>query len=260
MTANTIEYSLDAGLAHVRLNRPDKLNALTKDMRIALADHFERAARDPEVRALLITAEGKSFCSGADLEQFGAEGPASSRLRMQTGGHRLIKALNDIEKPVVIAVRGHVIGIGWAIAMAGDIIIASTTAQFRLPFAKNGLVADTGILWFLTRQLGMLRAKDLIYSAKALPAEEAVAMGLATEVVDDAVLEARALERARELAAGPTFSLGLMRKLFAVAQGPTLAEYLEVEALMSPQLRHTEDFHEGVKAFKEKRKPRFTGK
>jgi len=255
-----IEYSLDAGLARVHINRPDKRNALSKEMRIELANHFERAARDAEVRALLITAEGPSFCAGADLEQFGAEGPASSRQRMQQGGHRLIRALNDIEKPVVIAVRGHVIGLGWAIALACDVVIASSTAQFALPFRKTGLVADTGVIWFLTRELGTLRAKDLVYSARTVPAAEALALGLASEVVEDAALESRARERARELASGPTFSLGLMRKLFAVSRGPTLAEYLEVESLMSPQLRHTEDFHEGVRAFKEKRKPEFKGK
>ena len=138
--------------------------------------------------------------------------------------------------------------------------IRSAGWESSLPFRRRGLVADTGAIWFLTRELGTLRAKDLIYSARTVAAEEALALGLATEVVDDAALESRALERAQELAAGPTFSLGLMRKLFAVSRGPTLAEYLEMEGLMSPQLRHTEDFHEGIQAFKEKRKPKFNGR
>jgi 2-(1,2-epoxy-1,2-dihydrophenyl)acetyl-CoA isomerase len=256
----SIDYTLDAGLARIHLNRPQKRNALSKEMRIELAELVERAARDAEVRAVLLTAEGPSFCAGADLEQFGAEAPPAARQRMQQGGHRLIRALHDLEKPVIVAVRGHVIGLGWALALACDLVIASKTAQFSLPFRRSGLVADTGAIWFLTRELGTLRAKDLIYSARSVAADEAFALGLATEVVDDAALEARALERAQELATGPTFSLGLMRKLFAVSRGPTLAEYLEVESLMSPQLRHTEDFHEGIQAFKEKRKPKFRGR
>lgn len=256
----TIEYSLENGLARIHVNRPEKLNALSKEMRMELAARVEDIARDPEARALLFTAEGTSFCAGADLEQFGAEGPASARQRMQQGGHRLIKAFNDIEKPVVVAVRGHVIGLGWALALACDVVIASRTAQFSLPFRRTGLVADAGVLWFLTREIGTLRAKDLVYSARRVPADEALSLGLVSELVEDDALESRALERATDLAEGPTFSLGLMRKLFALSRGPTLAEYLEVESLMSPQLRHTEDFHEGVKAFKEKRKPQFTGR
>jgi 2-(1,2-epoxy-1,2-dihydrophenyl)acetyl-CoA isomerase len=256
----SIRYSLDAGLARIHINRPEKRNALSREMRVELADLVERAARDADVRALLMSAEGPSFCAGADLEQFGAEGPPAARQRMQQGGHRLIRALHDIEKPVVVAVRGHVIGLGWALALACDVLIASKTAQFSLPFRRNGLVADTGVIWFLTRELGTLRAKDLVYSARVVGADEALALGLATEVVDDAALESRALDRVRELAAGPTFSLGLMRKLFAVSRGPALADYLEIESLMSPQLRHTEDFHEGIQAFKEKRKPEFRGR
>lgn len=255
----SVNFSVEDGIARLHLNNPVKLNALTKDMRQTIAAGFEQARHDPAVRAVLITAEGRSFCSGADLEQFGAEGPVSARIRMQQGAHRLIKAMHDIEKPVVVAVRGHVIGIGWAIVLASDIVIASNTAKFAMPFRKTGLVADSGSIWLLTRHIGTLRAKDLIFSARTVPVGEASTMGLVTEVVDDEQLEARALERARDLAEGPTFSLGLMRKLFNLSEGPTLAEFLETESLMSPQLRHTEDFHEGIAAFKEKRKPQFKG-
>lgn len=255
----SVDFSIEGGIARLHLNNPVKLNALSKDMRQTIAAGLEQSKHDPAVRAVLITAEGRSFCSGADLEQFGAEGPVSARARMQQGGHRLIKALHDIEKPVVVAVRGHVIGIGWAMVLASDIVVASTTAKFAMPFRKTGLVADAGAIWLLTRHVGTLRAKDLIYSARTVPVDEASAMGLVTEVVDDGRLEARALERAQDLAEGPTFSLGLMRKLFNISQGPTLAEYLDTESLMSPQLRQTDDFHEGIAAFKEKRKPTFKG-
>jgi 2-(1,2-epoxy-1,2-dihydrophenyl)acetyl-CoA isomerase len=256
----SIDFTIEDGLARLHINRAEKRNALTKDMRIAFAEAVEGAARDPAVRALLLSAAGPSFCAGADLEQFGHEGPAEARLRLQQAGHRLIRALHDIEKPVVAAVRGHAIGLGWAIVLATDIVVSSTTAKFSMPFRTRGLVADAGAIWFLTRELGTLRAKDLIYSERTVAADEARSLGLVTEVVDDAALDARALERAQDLASGPTFSLGLMRKLFAISRGPSLAEYLELESLMSPQLRHTEDFKEGIAAFREKHKPEFKGR
>jgi len=255
----SIEYSLDGGLARIYINRSEKHNALTREMREELANRVEQASSDPAVRAVLMSARGPNFCAGADLGQFGGEDPAAARRRMQAGGHRLIRALNDIEKPVVASVRGHVIGIGWALVLACDFIIASATTRFSLPFLRTGLIADTGVIWFLARELGTLRAKELVFSGRPLGAEEARGLGLCTEVVDDPTLDARALDRAIDLSKGPTFSLGLMRKLFSLSRAPALTDYLEWESLMSPQLRHTEDFHEGIRAFKEKRPPEFKG-
>jgi 2-(1,2-epoxy-1,2-dihydrophenyl)acetyl-CoA isomerase len=255
-----IDISIEAGVAVLKINRPEKRNALSNELRKAFADGIERIARDHEIRALLITGEGETFCAGADLEQFGPEGPVAARARMQQGGHRLIRALHELEKPVVAAVRGHVIGLGWAIALACDIVIAARSARFSLPFVKRGLLADTAAIYFLTRQLGMYRAKELVYSARVVTADDAVALGLANSAVEDADLISTAERSVRAFADGPTFSLGLMRKLFNFSHAPSLSEYLEMESLMSPQLRHTDDFQEGMRAFAEKRAPKFSGR
>jgi 2-(1,2-epoxy-1,2-dihydrophenyl)acetyl-CoA isomerase len=181
------------------------------------------------------------------------------RQRMQRGAHAFIRELYAIEKPVIAAVRGPAVGIGWSIALACDLIVASETARFSQIFRRIGLAPDGGAIWFLTRLVGVARAKELVYSARFVLAPEALALGLVSHVVADGELMAKAAALAADFAAAPTFALGLAKKLFAVAVGPSLEDYLEREAFVQPQLHLTQDHEEGVAAFKEKRQPRFTG-
>jgi 2-(1,2-epoxy-1,2-dihydrophenyl)acetyl-CoA isomerase len=258
----SVELTIDGAVATIVLNHPEKLNALTREMRTQLSDQLVRLRYDDAVRAIVVTGAGRGFCSGADVERMGSEPHdlRADRQRMQQGGHTFIRALHAIEKPTIAAVRGPAVGIGWSIALACDITVASRTARFSQIFQRIGLAPDGGAIWFLTRRLGMAKAKELVYTARFVEAEEALALGLVNHVVDDDQLIAKAEELAADCAAAPTFALGLAKKLFHCAVGPSLEEFLEIESLVQPQLHHTADNAEGVAAFRDKRPPRFIGR
>ena len=255
-----IDFIVDGPVAKVVINRPEKLNALDWEMREDLTKHFHNLRYDESIRAIIVTGGGKAFCSGADVERMGKQDLRAARERTQAGGHALIRALHVIEKLVIAAVRGVAVGIGWSIALACDITIASETARFSQIYRKVGLVPDGGACWFLMRLLGMARAKELFFSARFVNAPEALALGLVNHVVPDDQLEAKAEELARDYAEGPTFTFGMGKKLMHMAAGPSLEDFLEYECLIQPQMNNTVDHHEGVAAFKEKRKPKFQGR
>lgn len=246
------------GVVEVRFNRPDKLNALNDDMYAALTKLFGQLHEDPAVRAVILTGEGRGFCSGSDIGgMLKTTGPAS-RARLQRR-HAAIRAIYGCEKPVIAAVRGPVAGIGFSIAMACDFIIASETAYFHQAFRNIALVPDGGSIFFLGQRLGIGRAKDLVMSARKLPAAEAYDWGLISHLVADSDLEAKASELAEDLARSPTYMLGLAKKMFASACSPSLETVLEIESYAASVARSSADHREGVTAFREKRKPSFTG-
>ncbi len=257
-----VDLTVDDAVAKIVLNRPEKLNALTVDMRQSLCDNLARLRFDDAVRVVIVTGAGRAFCSGADVERMAGQPHdlRADRERMQRGGHAFIRALHAIEKPVIAAVRGPAVGIGWSIALACDLVVASKTARFSQIFRRIGLAPDGGAIWFLTRRLGMVKAKELVFSARFVEADEALELGLVNHVVEDDELTSRTEELAAELAEAPTFALGLAKKLFHAAVGPSLDDYLEVESMVQPQLHMTADNAEGVAAFREKRKPKFVGR
>jgi 2-(1,2-epoxy-1,2-dihydrophenyl)acetyl-CoA isomerase len=255
----TVDYKLDGNVAVVTLNRPDKLNALTDEMYNRLTALFTQFQTDDQVRAVIINAAGRAFCSGSDVTTMVNTGVVSGRARMQTR-HAMINAIVHLEKPVIAAVRGVAAGIGFSIAMACDLIVASDNAKFSQIFKKIGLVPDGGAVFFLTQRIGIARAKELVYTARMLPAVEAREWGLINRLVPDAELEANALAWARELGESATFALALAKKMFQAMYVPTLETQLEQENLYQGTVKLTDDHLEGVAAFKEKRAAKFTGR
>ena len=253
-----VVYELRDAVAIITLDRPEKMNALTVEMREALATCFDAAGRDPAVRAVLLRATGKAFCASGDVGKMGDFTAASGQHLLKLA-HRMVRNLANIEKPVVAGVRGAVAGIGWSMALACDAVVASETARFTQVFRHVGLVPDGGAIYFLTQHLGVQRAKELVFSGRRIDAQEALGLGLVNRVVPDDALDAAAFDYARELANGPTFALCVAKKMFKLMYQPDLETLLDAEAWAQGLTLLTDDHKEGVRAFFEKRKPVFRG-
>jgi 2-(1,2-epoxy-1,2-dihydrophenyl)acetyl-CoA isomerase len=253
-----VEVARAGGVLTITLNRPDVLNAFNAAVHAGLAAALEDA-RDPEVRAVVVTGAGRGFCVGQDLTEFReASGDIADRLRGTY--HPNIRAVRALEKPVIAAVNGPAAGAGLSFACACDIRVAADSATFVPAFVGIGLVPDSGGSYFIARLLGPARAFEWMTSNRRLTAAEAHAWGLVSEVVEADTLASRAAELAATYAAAPTRGVGLTKRLFDHAATATLEEQLELEAELQSEATRTEDFREGVAAFLEKRPPRFTGR
>ena len=247
-------------VAVVRLNRPDRLNAVT----MAMLDLLRTTLTDAQAggaRAVLVTGEGRAFCSGADLTDRGDPSkPIDPGENIRAHYNPLALTIAELKIPVVTAVNGPAAGAGASIALAGDIVVAARSAYFLLAFANIGLVPDAGATWLIARGAGRAKVLEMALLGEKLRAEDALDAGLVTRVVDDAALFEEAMAIARKLAAMPTIALGLIRKQVAAALTGTLADTLAMEAEHQTRAGQTADFREGVAAFLEKRKAEFTGK
>lgn len=249
----------DGAIGRVTLNRPERLNALTDAMRERIATAFAAFGRDDAVRVVVLDGAGRGFCGSGDVTTMGRFTAVSGRDRLKSA-HRMITAIAAIEKPVVAAVRGPVAGIGWSMALACDVVVASETAVFSQVFRNVGLVPDGGAIWFLAQVLGVLRAKELVYTGRRMPAAEAAQLGLVTRLVADDRLEAEARAIAEEIALGPGFAFGVAKKMFKAMSTPSLETFLDMEAWAQGVALMSEDHAEGAAAFREKRKPSFRGR
>jgi 2-(1,2-epoxy-1,2-dihydrophenyl)acetyl-CoA isomerase len=216
------------GVATVTLNRPDSLNALDETTRSSLTGAIRAASRDPEIGAIVITGAGRAFCAGQDLGAIHELDDAEDTVARTYNPIAIAIAESDV--PVVAAVNGAAVGAGMGIALGCDIVIMSEKASFACVFGKVGLVPDTGTSWFLVRTVGYLRAYDLAVSGRRVAADEAVSLGLATELAAPDALAARAQERAAELAAGPRLAWRLTRAALRSAVAEDLAGTLALEA------------------------------
>lgn len=253
-----IDLAQDGAVATITMNIPARKNALNFELRAQLREVLEQVNDDASVRAVILTGAGAAFCAGADVEAMAAAGMQQSRARM-LHSHALIRTLYRLEKPVIAAVRGHAVGFGWSLALACDVVMASETAKFSQIFSKVGLAPDGGAVYFLQRNLGQARAKELVYSARMVGAAEALQLGLVNRVVKDEALDEQAKHWAAELADAPTLALVMAKRMFEAGSSPGLDQFLETELLIQPQLKETTDHTEGKLAFREKRAPRFTG-
>jgi 2-(1,2-epoxy-1,2-dihydrophenyl)acetyl-CoA isomerase len=253
-----VETTREGAVLTITFNRPDVLNAFNK----ALHDHLNLAlkdARDPEIRAVIVTGAGRAFNVGQDLTEFqDASGDIADRLR--TSYHPNVHAVRALEKPVIAAVNGPAAGAGLSFACACDIRIAADSAVFIPAFINIGLIPDAGGSFFIGRLLGASRAFEWMSSGRRLTAGEALDWGLVSEVVETDALPARAAELAAGLGAMPTRGVGMTKRLFDAGGTNTLEEQLELEAQLQSAATKTEDFREGVTAFLEKRDPDFKGR
>jgi 2-(1,2-epoxy-1,2-dihydrophenyl)acetyl-CoA isomerase len=250
-----VEVTRDGAVQTITLNRPEVFNAFNRALHKALREALKEA-RDPEVRAVVVTGAGKGFCAGQDLKEFGEAGNVGDALRATY--HPNVLAVRGLEKPVIAAVNGACAGAGLSFACACDIRIAADSATFVPGFVGIGLVPDAGGTYFLHRILGT-RAFEWMSSNRKLTATEAHAWGLVSEVVELDTLPARAAELGAFYAALPTRAIGMTKRLFDHADTATLDEQLELEAQLQAVATESADFKEGVAAFLEKRTPNFTG-
>ncbi|MBP5930804.1 enoyl-CoA hydratase/isomerase family protein [Streptomyces scabiei] len=258
-----ILHATDNAVSWITLNRPEAMNALTPDQRDHLIRLLSDASADPAVRAVVVTATGRGFCTGADLRgaSAGGERVAGDVARtIRLGAQRLVAAVLDCEKPVIAAVNGTAAGLGAHLALACDLVLAAEEARFIEVFVRRGLVPDGGGAYLLPRLVGLHRAKELMFFGDALSAADAERLGLVNRVVPAADLEKTAREWAERLAAGPTRALALTKHLVNTSLDADRATAFAAEAAAQEINMTTTDAREGVKSFVERRTPHYEGR
>ena len=256
-------YELTDGVGTVTLNRPDAMNALNTELKVALRDTLAAAAENPDVRAVLLTGTGRAFCVGQDLAEHAANLERDLEAVWNTVAEHytpIASVLATMPKPVVAAVNGVAAGAGAAFAFACDVRVVADAAGFNMAFSAIGLAADSGSSWSLQRLVGPAKAKELLLMPSTLTAEQALELGLATEVVPADQVLPRAREIADRFAAGPTVAYGAIRRSLAFSAGHSLEESLDFERQMMELTGATEDHRNAVKSFLAKEKPTFHGR
>ncbi len=264
MTTDLLENVKD-GVAVLTLNRPDRLNAMSRPMLDALLEALPRLAEDPDVGVIVLTGAGRGFCAGGDVKAM-AEGnelggqtmeerAQALRSRMETS-----RWLHEMPKPTIAMVRGPAAGAGLSLAMACDMRIASDTARLGTAFARVGYSGDFGGSYYLTQLVGTAKARELYFTADLLDAQQALALGLVNRVVADAQLEDETMALASRLARGPRVAYRYMKRNMNAAESASLKEMLDLEAWHHTRTGMTEDHREAARAFVEKREPQFKGR
>jgi 2-(1,2-epoxy-1,2-dihydrophenyl)acetyl-CoA isomerase len=257
MTDETIRYTLADDVATIRLNRPERLNALTVEMLDLLTATLGRAV-DDGARAVLLTGEGRAFCSGAELGATGEAPDLGEKLRQHY--NPLAEALSSLPIPIVSAINGPAAGAGVSIALGADIVVAAKSAYLLLAFANIGLVPDAGATWLIAKSAGRAKVLEMALLGERMSVQDAMDSGLVARVTEDNELMVTAEAIAKKLAAMPTLALGMIRAQVKAALTSTLSETLALEAEHQRVAGYSADFREGVAAFAEKRKPEFSGK
>jgi 2-(1,2-epoxy-1,2-dihydrophenyl)acetyl-CoA isomerase len=257
MSQEVVKVTQDGPVLVVRLSSPENRNSLTAELRAQLGEAVDRAERDPSVRSVYLTGEGPSFCSGGDFKMLQTQcdpWPVHRRFRNLKSW---LLPLISLDKPVVVGVRGVAAGGGMALALAGDVVIASENMKFMAAFFRIGTIPDVGMMYHLPRLIGMARAKNFIFSNGTFDAAQALELGLVAKVVPDAELEAAGLAEARRLAEGPAEIMGLAKNLMARSFENSLHEMFAYEGLGAALAYSNPEFREGLAAVIEKRPAEF---
>lgn len=252
------------GVLQLRIDRPERRGAIDDRIALALGDHLVAAGQDEAVRCLLLTS-GDDFCTGADLIAKNAPTTVRPRVgsiqrRMPSTVNRLVSLVLETQVPIVTGVRGWASGMGLHLAVASDFCIASTGARFWEPFIARGFTPDTGGTWLLPRLIGTVRARELLILGRELSGAEAADWGLIHAAVADEEVETEAATLAQRLAAAPTVAVGLAKWLLTVSTDQPLDQQLRSEAFALELSSRSEDFREGLAAFKEKRDAQYRGR
>lgn len=254
----SVDYQLQGDVAILTMNRPDRFNALNEEMSGDLVSAMERAGN--ESRALVLTGEGRAFCSGADLTdllgEYDTGGPDLGRV-LDEVFHPVVHSLTDCPVPTIAAVNGVAAGAGLGLALGCDLRVMAESAFLTSAFTAIGLAPDSGTTWLLPHHLGVSRALDIALTNRRVPADEALRLGLVSEVVADGDAREKAIELAGSLADGVPDSLVTTRRLIRGSGSMTFADALAAEREEQARLGATPEHREGVKAFVEKRPPDF---
>jgi len=241
----------------LRINRPEARNALNLEVRKLLAKHLADIGEDTTTRAVVLTGNEKSFAAGADIKEMADVGTIEA---LQRGVHKLWRAIAGCPKPVIAAVNGYALGGGCELAMTCDIIVAGESARFGQPEVLIGIIPGGGGTQRLTRAVGKYKAMKYILTGEQIPAKDAFEMGLASEVVPDPEVEGRAIDIARQIAALPPIAVQLAKEAVLAGMEAPLSSALALEVKSLQILFSSQDQKEGMRAFIEKRKPKFQGK
>jgi 2-(1,2-epoxy-1,2-dihydrophenyl)acetyl-CoA isomerase len=259
----TVKFEVASGVARIVLNRPEALNAWTRQLGEDLLSALEKAAEDPEVRAIVFTGEGRAFSSGADLKagagELGENCKPDVRTRLQTVYHPLILRVRSVPKPVIAAVNGPAVGIGCSLALAADLIVASESAYFLLAFVNIGLSLDGGASLTLPARVGHARAFEIAALGERISAAQALEWGLINRVVAGAELDSAVAGLAGHLASGPPGSYANIKRTINHRVYAGFEDLLDLEAALQQERAESDDFMEGVLAFMQKRPANFTG-
>jgi 2-(1,2-epoxy-1,2-dihydrophenyl)acetyl-CoA isomerase len=257
-----VELEVREHVAYITLNRPDAANALNAEVARQLDQVALQCDENPEVRAVLMTGAGRMFCGGGDLRAFAAQPPnrLPSYLKAVTFYfHQAIHRFARMRAPLVVAVNGNAGGGGMSLALAGDIVIAAESARFTMAYTRVGLTPDGSSTYTLPRLVGLRRAMELMLTNRTLTAREAEQIGLITRAVPDAQLRQQADAIVQELVQGATRAYGGVKRLLYSSATSTLAEQMELETEWIAEVARTQDAHEGIMAFLDKRSPKFKG-
>ena len=254
-----IKYEITNGVAKITLNRPEKFHSFVREMALQLQEKLDDCNVNKDVRAILITAEGKAFCAGQDLsEATDPNGPELTKI-IQEHYNPIIRKIRNIEKPVVAAVNGVAAGAGASIALCCDIVVATESASFIQAFSKIGLIPDSAGTFFLPRLVGLQKATALMMTAESISANDAEKMGMIYKVFSEESFVEKSWNLVSKLSQMPTKGLGLTKRLLNESYNNNLEQQLDMEDKCQSIAGETNDFKEGVQSFLEKRKPDFKG-